>query len=445
MMSRAAIRLILATSMLVLAILVAVFGVNSAIYASRVIADSAQWQMASVANVVALGGDVDEIRDAVSRTDLGRRGSLAVWLPDGSVVGLGHADAETIARYRSGPASGEIALGDGHSAVLPVRLDGARIVVIEAFTAEGATVRKVWGEVLGFTLLGLIAIGLALVTAHFLLRRPLADVQALRRAAMTLERGDTQEQLHITGPAELAAVADSLNHLSERVQSLVVREREMVADLSHRMRTPLTALRLDADSIGPGPLADRIRLAVATLDHNLADVIKSATSSEPPGPSACDAAAVIRERMRFWATLAGHQNRPCRFTNSGGEAKVALAASDLAAVLDALVTNVFQHTRTSVPLLVTLVKHAGWVSLVVEDGGTGIANIEGALRRGGSGRGSTGLGLAIAKEATAANGGTLRLDRGQLGGARIHLRFSELGVEHSPRNPLACRILPHYS
>ena len=95
---------------------------------------------------------------------------------------------------------------------------------------------------------------------------------------------------------------------------------------------------------------------------------------------------------------------------------------------------------TTAPVGVSVVRHAGWVTLVVEDGGTGVADPSSALHRGISGGGSTGLGLDIARAAAVATGGTIHLERGRLGGARVRLRFGEANSHHAPASPRAWRL-----
>lgn len=64
-----------------------------------------------------------------------------------------------------------------------------------------------------------------------------------------------------------------------------------------------------------------------------------------------------------------------------------------------------------------------------------------ALRRGVSGGGPTGLGLDTAHDAVEATGGTIHIERATLGGARIRLRFAELGARHAdPPEPRAWRL-----
>jgi signal transduction histidine kinase len=87
------------------------------------------------------------------------------------------------------------------------------------------------------------------------------------------------------------------------------------------------------------------------------------------------------------------------------------------------------------------VRHAGWVTLVVDDAGPGVADPVAALGRGVSSSGSTGLGLDIARDAVEATGGTIHIERAALGGARIRLRFGEVGAEHAdPDEPRAWRL-----
>jgi signal transduction histidine kinase len=124
-------------------------------------------------------------------------------------------------------------------------------------------------------------------------------------------------------------------------------------------------------------------------------------------------------------------------------AEVGLPEKEIGAVVDSLLGNVFQHTTAGTPFAATVVRYAGWVTLVVEDGGPGIADTEAALQRGASGRGSTGLGLDIARHAVETTGGTIHVDRGRLGGARIRLRFAEAGAKHDHPAPRAWRLWSH--
>ena len=67
-------------------------------------------------------------------------------------------------------------------------------------------------------------------------------------------------------PEEVAEVGSALNLLADRIDEVIATEREAVADLSHRLRTPLTALRLDADALTDPEESERIGQHVTSLD-----------------------------------------------------------------------------------------------------------------------------------------------------------------------------------
>jgi signal transduction histidine kinase len=208
-------------------------------------------------------------------------------------------------------------------------------------------------------------------------------------------------------------VAAGLNHLAERIQHLVWAEREAVADLSHRLRTPLTALRLDADGL-PDRYAARIVSHVDALDRAVTALIEE-TRMRASGPGACNAAAVVAERIAFWAALAEEQGRPTSVAIAPGPIAVGASRSDLAACLDALLGNVFSHTTDGTPYHVRLeAKPGGGAVLTVADAGPGFGASD-PLARGASTGGSTGLGLDIARQTARASGGSLNI-----GSARPH-------------------------
>jgi signal transduction histidine kinase len=211
----------------------------------------------------------------------------------------------------------------------------------------------------------------------------------------------------------IAGAVIAADRLGVRTLRALDAEREVAADLSHRLRTPLTALRLDADSLPPGPVADRMRQAVEALDAEIDAIILSARSSAAArAVEKTDLVDVLAERLAFWAVLAEDHGR--RWEVRGAEQPVHLKVprADLIAAVDALLGNVFEHTPQGTPLRVTVSP----TTLVVEDGGPGIADAATALRRG---AGSSGLGLDIVARVARLAGGGVTIDRSDMGGARI--------------------------
>jgi signal transduction histidine kinase len=217
-------------------------------------------------------------------------------------------------------------------------------------------------------------------------------------------------------------VAGALNHLADRIRVLLQAERESAADLSHRLRTPLTALRLDAEALSDPAEAARLTAHVDALERAVTASIADARS---PAEGHCDAAAVVRERVAFWAVLAEETGRPSELSAPDPPVPVALPAAELAAALDALLGNVFAHTPDGVGFTVTVTATGTGARLVVADAGPGFpdpaASARHVLERGASTADSSGLGLDIARRAAHRAGGRLTLDTAPGGGARVTL------------------------
>jgi signal transduction histidine kinase len=303
----------------------------------------------------------------------------------------------------------------------PVALGTDRIAIIEVYV-PGAEVSR--GVAASWAVMTAVAVGLVVVSvlvADRLATRITRPARALAEAAAALGEGDLTARSSPAGPPELVAAGRAFNLMAERLSRLISAERVMAADLPHRLRTPLTALRMNAAALGPGRAADDTRLAVDRMEQEVDLIIRAARRPAPEEPSGCDAAAVLRERLAFWSALAEDQGRPCHLTGADRPVRVPVPRTDLVAAADALIGNVFRYTADGTEFAVTLHSGDGVVLIFFADAGPGIADPDAALRRGSSGAGSTGLGLDIARRVAESTGGTLKIDKSALGGAQVQL------------------------
>jgi signal transduction histidine kinase len=211
--------------------------------------------------------------------------------------------------------------------------------------------------------------------------------------------------------------------VADRLARTLVRPISDLSAVSHRLRTPLTALRLEAESLRDPQDAARVTAAVDGLERAVSGLIRQArrrTSPVAPG-TGCDAALVVGERVTFWSVLAEETGRAVALDLAPGPLPVAVPADELAAAVDALLGNVFAHTPDGTPFAVRLALDDGQVTLTVADAGPGMP--AGPVRRGESRAGSTGLGLDIARQAAEAAGGRLDIGAGPDGGAAVLLRL----------------------
>ncbi|MER8182353.1 HAMP domain-containing sensor histidine kinase [Kitasatospora sp. NPDC094015] len=375
-----------------------------------------------------------------------------VHLPEGQVVGDSHAPQEMLARVVRERQSVSGDVPGGWAYLQPVLLDDARVAVVEEFVPQSELTRGVAGAWTVMALLAVCLVIASVLVADRLGARMVRASRGLSRASAALGAGDLAVRVEPAGPAELHEAGLAFNAMADRVAGLLASERELVADLSHRLRTPLMALTVASERIGPVPGSAQLDAAVSQLESELDSIIRAAqtprsTRAAQPGPGvagadpagpdpalpqvSCRVAEVAGRRVGFWSMLAEQQGRPCTFGATDEPTRVQLPEDDLAAVVDALVGNVFRHTPQGTAFAVSVLRTAQDVVLVVEDAGPGIADPDGALSRGASTGGSTGLGLDIAHSAAGATRGRLRVLRStRLGGARIEV---VLGLASEPR------------
>ena len=216
-----------------------------------------------------------------------------------------------------------------------------------------------------------------MVGADRLGRRVSAPVTELAAVAHRLRAGELDARAVPRGPVETVELGAALNRLADRIGELLTAEREAVADLSHRLRTPVTALRLDAGAVTEPELADRLRDHIGHLERTVDAVVKDARRPvrSTLGRS-CDAASVVRDRVAFWSALAVDQGRDLTVSIPSIATPAAIDAGDLVDVVDALVDNVFAHTPDGTAFAVSLTRSRAirLAGLEVADSGPGAAN-----------------------------------------------------------------------
>ncbi|MCO5972651.1 HAMP domain-containing sensor histidine kinase [Actinoallomurus soli] len=305
----------------------------------------------------------------------------------------------------------------GREILVAVQGAPAGTIVIRTFvtTAElRAGVLRAW-LILG--LLGIGLLGVGLVVADAIARSMLGPVTALAALSQRLSGGDLDARIDPAGPPEIRDVGAALNHLAGRIGDLLTGEREAAADLSHRLRTPLTALRLETESLRDPAEAERVTAVVDALERTVTQIISDTRHPRRSG-GRCDARQILTDRVAYWSALADEQDRPVGTVLPDHPVPVAVDGDELAAAVDALLENVFAHTPEATAFTVRLEATTSGARIVIGDDGPGLP-VAGLPGRGRSGRASTGLGLDIARRTAHAASGALTLGRSPSGGAEV--------------------------
>lgn len=355
----------------------------------------------------------------------GARMSVAV---DGQVVsGPDFLFDDAYSRAVAGEAFREH-VDDGETIWVPVLLERSDPAVIRVFVPEDLLRKNVgaaWGVLAA---LGVALILLSALVADRLGRTIVQPVRELSSAAHTVVGGDLSVRVNPAGPAEVAEVGKAFNRLVGRIGELLAEEREAAADLSHRLRTPLTALRLDIEALGEGDPAVRLSEDLDALERTVDDIITRARRPIREGVGVtADLGEVVGARADFWGALADEQNRPWVLDVEESAHLVSLPPEDVVAVVDALIGNVFAHTPEGAGFRIAV---RGWADggsiLEVQDDGPGFAQQD-PTRRGHSGAGSTGLGLDIVRRTAESTGGSVQIVSRPAGGGTILVCFGAGG------------------
>ena len=356
----------------------------------------------------------------------GERDDVTVIFPDGQFRGAAFDESPNILAARDGLAFTAITEG-GAEVLVPVLVsdspDVGSTIVVRRFVADEELNKGVAVAWLLLAGLGIFLVVVAVVAADRLGRSMVRPVTALSRAARSLGTGDLEARVEPRGPEEIAEVGEAFNFLAGRLDGLLSAERESIADLSHRLRTPLTALRLQAETLEDRDEAASLLADIDRLELAVDRMIEEARMpSRDQANTESDLGAVVRHRATFWKVLADEQGRPSSVHTSGGPLPVRISSEDLGAVIDTLIENVFAHTPPGTGYYISSAGRGDAAALIVDDDGPGFDD-DHVLRRGASRGGSTGLGLDIALRAAERSGGSLALVNRPEGGARVEVTF----------------------
>lgn len=358
--------------------------------------------------------------------------------------------SETGRSFRSRPEVAEALSGDIATGTRPSRSLGTDLLYVAVPVASGGVVhgavrvtyptstldervREYW---LLLAAIAAIALALAAVVGFSLARWASRPLAGLGEAAIDVGRGDLDARAPVAGPPEVRTVAEAFNETVGKLAAHVDAQEAFVADASHQLRTPLTALRLRLDNLEPDVSdhgradLDAATAEVQRLDGLVDELLTLARAESGAPPTApLDASAVVAERIEMWSALAEERGVGLVLV-AGAPAPPGVAATSerLQQVLDNLLSNALGAAPVGSIVRVSVgTTESRGVQIVVEDAGPGLTSDERERafdrfwRRGG-GSGS-GLGLPIAKRLVEADGGTITLEDADGGGLRAVVRL----------------------
>lgn len=322
----------------------------------------------------------------------------------------------------------------------PVLVDGevrGAVVTVSPTDTLHERVLRAWALIAGAVLLAL-ALGVLVslpVVAWILHPVRRLDEGTGRVAAAVLAGGAAEPVADHSGPPELRRLSVSFDRMAETVTGALAAQRAFVADASHQLRNPLTALRLRLSNLH-GHVDERAAddhgaaLEEAERLSELLDGLLALARTERTAPLAdVDVDSAVTDRIEAWRPLAEHTGLRLDCTGEPG-LTVAAPLGAVETVLDAVLDNAVKFAAPGDVITVHTGRDDGRVEIAVRDTGPGLApdELERATDRfwrspSQSNVEGSGLGLAIAARTVELAGGTLVLESPDGGGLRVVARL----------------------
>jgi signal transduction histidine kinase len=379
------------------------------------------------------------------------------------------ADGRTLAARGLGTSETDVATAANHALVDAAASPWPRILPWDRRTLPAAAGVRSDGELIGAVVVAVdttvaareigtdwawVAVGclgllvLAALVGRALTRWVLRPLNGLERAVAEMTEGVSGPPADVAGPPELRHFTAAFNTMAQVVGASLDRQRRLVADASHQLRNPLTAIRLRADTLegyvaeAGLPTYGSMTAELDRFENLLQQLLRLARAEQVSGSrkvglsstvaDSTDLGDVIEQRVTFWQPVADGQNQKLRRRPDPPGLTVQLARNDVEQLLDVALDNALRYAGPGTTITVSTAVADDSVDLVVSDDGVGLRDedLSRAAARFWRGRDDgtgTGLGLAIAAEIAAGHGGTIAVERAPEGGLLIRYRLPAAG------------------
>ena len=358
-------------------------------------------------------------------------------------------DPALLARWaavtRASSGTAQLATAQARYTAIPVRVAGDPVHGV--FVAAVLTSADM-AAVNGFTRLQLeagaaallLGAGLAWLAAGRVLR-PVRDTTELARR---ITEADLAERIPVRGRNEISELSVTFNRMLDRLEAALTTQRRFLADAGHELRTPITIIQGNLDTIEPRTPDDAETLAIAadelTRMSRLVDELHLLARSERPGFLRLAAADLADLTRSLAAKARSLDSRPWLLTHTA-QGTAVLDAQRITQAVMQLAANAVAHTPPGTAVEFSSTVTGGFVTFAVADHGPGIAaaqrlRVFDRFARLDSRRTTgTGLGLSIVAAIAAAHGGHVSVTGRTAGGAGALFRLSIPYVRGTGQGP----------
>jgi two-component system OmpR family sensor kinase/two-component system sensor histidine kinase BaeS len=321
----------------------------------------------------------------------------------------------------------------------PIEVDGQLVGTLLAPAAEGIH-ESLEADFLGqvnraLLWAGLAAGGVALLLGLLLTRQLTSPLRKLTQAAHRLAQGDVP-QVEVRGRDEVGELSQAFNQMAQSLAQQETLRRNLMAEIAHELRTPLSVIRGDLEALLDGvyqPTPEALAslqeetLLLTRLVEDLRDLAQAGAGQLRLARQSTDLTDLLRGVILSFQPLAESQGQTLTMDLPPDLPPVVADPQRLRQVVANLLSNALRHAATEGgQVRVSAVQQTDQVQVSVTDNGPGIApqdlpHVFDRFWQGGAGRGEgSGLGLTIARELVRAQGGRIWVDSEPGAGSAFH-------------------------
>ncbi|MBL8838061.1 MAG: HAMP domain-containing protein [Alphaproteobacteria bacterium] len=263
---------------------------------------------------------------------------------------------------------------------------------------------------------------IAFTIASLFMRNQVRPIRRLAHAAEEFGKGRDVADFKPAGATEVRQAAAAFIVMRERLRRFLSQRTEMLAGVSHDLRTPLTRMKLELAMLGDQPLIAGLKTDVAEMERMVDSYLAFARGEGEEQPEPVDLGPILNE-----VVTTARRTKPDVTLATEGDLVVSARPQTIKRCLDNLVSNAARHGKV---VALRAVRRTRWIEVTIDDDGPGVPAARredvfkpfvrlDAARTAGSG--GVGLGLTIARDAVRSHGGDVALEDSPLGGLRARV------------------------
>jgi signal transduction histidine kinase len=336
---------------------------------------------------------------------------------------------------------------------------GALRLTLDASSVDDR-IYRFWAGLAG---IAVVITGVVSLVGWGLARSVTEPIRHLRETATRYSGGDLSVDARpVLGPPEIRELASSMDTMAVRLEALIDEQRSFVADASHQLRTPLTALRLRLENLQTGAPSEVAAELDTVIDESVrlaalvGDLLVLAQADEHRPVGVVDLGELVAGRCDMWSAVAEERHITIEMRSPDTVVMARAIPGAVDQVLDNLIDNALNASPDDVAIRIELVPGTDEHVLTVSDEGPGLSDADKQRAcqrfwRGDASLPGTGLGLAIVSSLVVGSGGRIDLMDAPCGGlaVAVHLpaatpgeqatqmttRSTGVGIDRDQRQP----------